>query len=51
MTFSAVDFMREARSGRYLMLEANSAPFFVTFEARAGLDISGRLADYLLGRG
>ncbi|MBZ5638396.1 MAG: hypothetical protein LAO51_06505 [Acidobacteriia bacterium] len=50
MPFAAVDFMRDARSGRFLVLECNSAPFFATFEARAGLDISGRLADHLLGR-
>jgi glutathione synthase/RimK-type ligase-like ATP-grasp enzyme len=50
MPFAAVDFLREARSKRFRILECNSAPFFVVFEARAGVDISGRLADYLLGR-
>lgn len=50
MPFSAVDFMRQSRTGEFVLLEANSAPFFVNFEARTGLDISGRLADHLIGR-
>lgn len=50
MAFSAVDFMRQCGTGRYLLLECNSAPFFVNFEARTGLDISGKLADHLIGR-
>ena len=50
MSFAAVDFMREARTGRYVPLECNSAPFFVNFEARTGIDVSGRLADHLLGK-
>lgn len=50
MHFAAVDFMVETRSGRYLVLECNSAPFFVNFEAQSGCDISSRLAEYLLGR-
>lgn len=51
MPFSAVDFMRQSDTGRFMLLECNSAPFFVNFEARSGLDISGLLADYLIGRG
>lgn len=47
MTFTAVDFMIDAASGRYLILECNSAPFFVTFEKQTGLAITGELADYL----
>lgn len=50
MPFAAVDFMREARTGEHFALECNSAPFFVAFEARAGLDLSGRLADFLMSR-
>ncbi len=50
MFFSAVDFMRESGSGRHVLLECNSSPFFVNFERRTGLDISGRLADFLLAR-
>ena len=50
MPFSAVDFMLESGTGRFVLLESNSAPFFVNFEARTGLDISGKLADYLIGR-
>lgn len=50
MAFSAADFMRPSGGGRYVLLECNSAPFFVNFEARTGLDISGKLADHLIGR-
>jgi glutathione synthase/RimK-type ligase-like ATP-grasp enzyme len=50
MAFSAADFMRPGDGGRYVLLECNSAPFFVNFEARTGLDISGKLADHLVGR-
>lgn len=50
MTFGAVDFMREAGTGRYYVLECNSAPFFVNFEATSGVDVSGMLATHLLSR-
>ncbi len=50
MPFAAVDFMRDARTGEFQILECNSAPFFVVFEGRAGIDLSGKLADFLLGR-
>ena len=50
MTFAAVDFMRESATGRFVLLECNSAPFFVNFEARTGIDVSGRLAAHLLGK-
>jgi glutathione synthase/RimK-type ligase-like ATP-grasp enzyme len=48
MSFAAVDFMREEGTGRFVLLECNSAPFFVAFEASTGMEISGRLADLLL---
>jgi glutathione synthase/RimK-type ligase-like ATP-grasp enzyme len=51
LQFAAVDFMVEARSGRYVVLECNSAPFFLSFEQQTGWDVSSRLADHLLGRG
>lgn len=51
MVFAAVDFMVEARSGRHIILECNSAPFFVNFEKMTGLPVTGRLADFLTGRG
>jgi glutathione synthase/RimK-type ligase-like ATP-grasp enzyme len=50
MPYCAVDFMREEASGRYLLLECNSSPFFVNFERLSGCDISGAIADYLVGR-
>ena len=50
MAFAAVDFMRQSGTGRFVLLECNSAPFFVNFEARTGLDISGKLVDHLIGR-
>ncbi len=50
MPFCAVDFVREEGTGRYVLLECNSAPFFVAFERRAGRDVSGPLADFLCGR-
>jgi glutathione synthase/RimK-type ligase-like ATP-grasp enzyme len=51
MVFAAVDFMVDARSGCYIILECNSAPFFVNFERMTGLPIAGRLAEFLIGRG
>jgi glutathione synthase/RimK-type ligase-like ATP-grasp enzyme len=50
MSFAAVDFMRDTRTGRFVLLECNSAPFFVAFEARTGIDVSGRLATHLLAK-
>ncbi len=47
MVFAAVDFMIDAASGDYLVLECNSAPFFVTFEQQTGLPITRELAGYL----
>ncbi|MEN8008366.1 MAG: hypothetical protein ABFS42_15260 [Candidatus Krumholzibacteriota bacterium] len=48
MPFSAVDFMIDAASGRHLVLECNSAPFFMTFEKQTGLQITKELAEYLI---
>ncbi|MEW6745149.1 MAG: hypothetical protein AB1486_20545 [Planctomycetota bacterium] len=48
LLFTAVDFMRVTRSGSYFILECNSAPFFVNFEKLTGIEISARLAEYLL---
>lgn len=48
--FTAVDLMREASSGRYWLLECNSAPFFVEFERQTGIDVSSAVADLLTGR-
>lgn len=50
LQFAAVDFMVDAASGEYRVLECNSAPFFLAFEQQTGWDVSSRLADYLLGR-
>lgn len=51
MTFAAIDFMIDARTGRYIILECNSAPFFVNFEKMTGIPVSSRLAEYLVRRG
>lgn len=51
MYFAAVDFMADASSRRHILLECNSAPFFVNFEKMTGLPIADRLADFLIGRG
>lgn len=48
LTFAAVDFMIDAASGRYLLLECNSAPFFVNFEKQTGLPITAELAGFLV---
>ena len=50
LTFSAVDFMRDEATGTYEVLECNSSPFFVNFEAYSGVMVSGALADYLTDR-
>jgi glutathione synthase/RimK-type ligase-like ATP-grasp enzyme len=48
LTFAAVDFMIDAASGRHLLLECNSAPFFVNFEKQTGLPITAELAGFLV---
>lgn len=48
MPFAAVDFMKDERTGCYVVLECNSSPFFVNFEIATGHDISGALAEYLV---
>jgi len=48
MPFAAVDFMVEAATGRHLILECNSAPFFMSFERQTGVPVAGELADYLV---
>ena len=50
MAFAAIDFMVESGTGRYFILECNSAPFFVNFERATGLPITSRLAEYLTRR-
>lgn len=50
MIFAAIDFMFDARTGRHIILECNSAPFFVNFESMTGIPVSSQLADYLVGR-
>lgn len=49
MSFAGVDWMCGA-DGEWVLLECNSAPFFVEFERRTGADIGGALADHLLRR-
>jgi glutathione synthase/RimK-type ligase-like ATP-grasp enzyme len=49
MTFTGVDFMREEGTGRWALLECNSSPYFVGFEAATGIEVSGYLANHLLG--
>lgn len=48
MTFAAVDFMIDAATGRHLVLECNSAPFWVNFEKQTGVAIADALAAYLV---
>jgi glutathione synthase/RimK-type ligase-like ATP-grasp enzyme len=50
MIFAAVDFMVDARTGRHIILECNSAPFFVNFESMTGVPVSSMLSEYLVGR-
>lgn len=49
MSFAGVDWMCGA-DGEWVLLECNSAPFFVEFERRTGVDIGSALADHLLRR-
>lgn len=49
MGFAAIDLMRDP-GGEYWILECNSAPFFVVFERSTAIDVSSRLADYLVGQ-
>jgi glutathione synthase/RimK-type ligase-like ATP-grasp enzyme len=48
MSFAAVDLMYDGRRQRWVLLECNSAPFFVTFERLTGIAVSARLAEHLL---
>ncbi len=48
LVFAAVDFMIDARTGDHLLLECNSAPFFVSFEKQTGVPIAAELADFLV---
>jgi glutathione synthase/RimK-type ligase-like ATP-grasp enzyme len=48
--FSAVDFLRDTRTGEWVLLECNSAPFFVEYEGTSGIDVSSPLADLLTSR-
>jgi len=50
MSFAGVDWMRAAGGREWVLLECNSAPFFVEFERRTGADIGSALADLLLRR-
>jgi glutathione synthase/RimK-type ligase-like ATP-grasp enzyme len=50
MSFAAVDLMYDPSRRRFMLLECNSAPFFVGFERLTGIEISSRLAEHLLGR-
>jgi len=50
LAFAAVDLMREEGTGRHVVLESNSAPFFVVFERRTGVPVSSALADLLVDR-
>jgi len=45
MTFAGVDVIRT--EDRFVVLEANSAPMFATFDRLAGTDVGGRLAAHL----
>lgn len=47
LVFAAVDFMIEAATGRHLLLECNSAPFFVNFEKQTGVPVTAELAGFL----
>jgi glutathione synthase/RimK-type ligase-like ATP-grasp enzyme len=46
MAFTGVDFIRA--ESRFVVLECNPAPMFAVFERKAGLDVAGPLAAYLL---
>lgn len=46
LVFAAVDFMIDAQSGRHLVLECNSAPFFISFEKQTGVPVTAELAAY-----
>jgi glutathione synthase/RimK-type ligase-like ATP-grasp enzyme len=50
LVFAAVDLMRDEVGRRYVLLEANSSPFFLAFERTTGFGISSHLADALMGR-
>jgi glutathione synthase/RimK-type ligase-like ATP-grasp enzyme len=50
MAFAGVDWLRAGDRREWVLLECNSAPFFVELERRTGVDIASALADLLLRR-
>jgi hypothetical protein len=50
LIFSGVDLQYEESSGRYFILECNSAPYFRPYDTQVGAGIGGKLADFLMER-
>ena len=50
MIFSGVDLQYREDTDEYFFLECNVAPYFRPYDAQAGADIGGKLADFLLER-
>lgn len=46
--FCGIDLMRDARSGRYYLIDCNFSPMFVNFARMSKIDIPAHLADYLI---
>jgi hypothetical protein len=43
-----MDFIRDAATGKYWVLECNASPMFVSFSRQTGVDVPGALADLLI---
>ena len=48
LTWTGMDFMREAQTGKYFILECNASAMFAGFSRQTGFDVPGALADLLL---
>jgi glutathione synthase/RimK-type ligase-like ATP-grasp enzyme len=48
LAWTGMDFIREAKTGDYFILECNAAAMFAGFSAITGCDVAGAIADYLL---
>ena len=48
LAWTGMDFIRDAATGKYWVLECNASPMFVSFSRQTGVDVPGALADLLI---
>jgi hypothetical protein len=50
VNIAGVDIVRHSRTGRLYVIEVNETPRFKSFEKVTGINVGGRIVDYLRGR-